>query len=132
MMENPGEMAVQLMMRLDELGYVGLCAFGKRGEDQCDVDSFALAESDDADLVEAMLAAWIGDYARDCNWDREELINFLTFLMLDAMDNYMGTWDDEVDTVPSRPNLVVVPKVEQSDAADEDEEESVSEEPEDE
>lgn len=110
-MNDPGEMGVQLMMKLDELGYVGLCAFGKRGEDQCDVDSFALAEPEDADLMEAMLAAWIGDYARDCEWDREELVNFLTFLTLDSMDNYAGNWDQEIDMPAEnrRPNLIVLP-----------------------
>lgn len=103
----------QFMKHLQQLGFISICAYTDPEDELGDCATEIVADPEDAETVELMIAMLLTDYAQICEWDKEEMMGFLMCLMADAMAERFGDDFDEDDEprMPGRggPNLRVLP-----------------------
>lgn len=101
------------MRYMQQLGFISICAYTDPEEDMGDCATEIVAEPDDAELVELMLAMLIADYGQICEWSKEDMMGFLMCLMADSMAELFGEESgDDMEQPSARsgaPHLRVLP-----------------------
>ena len=107
------EYADKFMRSVQKSGFVATCAYCDATDPEADVVTQSVAEPEDLDLMDALFAVQIADYALLCGWDEEETAQYmghLSFQVLSAViaERHGMTQDDPFGP-GHRPNLQVVP-----------------------
>lgn len=90
-MDKRADKAGEGFMRyMQQLGFISLCTYTDPEEDMGDCATEIIADPEDEEIVELMLAMLISDYGQICDWDEEAMMGFLMCLMTDAMVERFG------------------------------------------
>lgn len=109
------EYADKFMKTIQKSGCVATCAFCDATDPDADVVTQSVAEPEDLDLMDALFAVQIADFALLCDWDEEETAQYMGHLSFQVLSAVIaerhGLSSMEDMTVGSRrPNLKIVPK----------------------
>lgn len=107
------ELADQFMRQIQKSGCIATCAFCDSMDPDADVITQSVAEPEDLDLMDALIAVQIADFALLCGWDEEETAQYmghLSFQVLSAVIAERHGLAGE-DLMPrGKPSLRVLPK----------------------
>lgn len=107
------ELADKFMKSVQRSGCIATCAFCDSVDPDADVITQSVAEPEDLDLMDALFAVQIADFALLCGWDEEETAQYMGHLSFQVLSAVIaerhGLGATEPGAVPTRrPNLKVI------------------------
>lgn len=116
------ELADKFMKAVQKSGCVATCAYCDANDPEADVITQSVAEPEDMELMDALFAVQIADFALLCGWDEEETSQYMGHLSFQVLSAVIaerhGLGDPDPTLPPRRPNLRVVPPARKRDDKD--------------
>lgn len=100
------------MKAVQKSGCVATCAYCDSNDPEADVITQSVAEPEDIDLMDALFAVQIADFALLCGWDEEETSQYMGHLSFQVLSAVIaerhGFGGPDPGMPPRRPNLKVL------------------------